>query len=136
MEIQKCEHCGGKLTGRWEKLSKGLCRTLVKFWQVSGRGKKPMHLLQECSFTTNEVNNFQKLRYFGLVKKTPVTGFWQITDTGQAFVFDSIGIERAVLVFRNEVVERSTDIVPITAIMRTDPYWLQKPDFTPVPMFE
>ena len=131
--VATCEHCGARISGRWERLSKGLCRTLIKFWQTD-RGMEPLHLMKECGFTTNEINNFQKLRYFGLVKKTELAGYWQLTDLGKAFVFDSIGVPRSVCVFRNHVVERSDEIAPITALMQTDPYWLQRGDFPPVPI--
>lgn len=130
IEADNCLHCGSKLTGRWETLSQGLCRTLVKFYEASNG--RPVHLQKDCSFTKTEFNNFQKLKYFQLVTKTETAGVWKLTGIGLEFVKNRLEVFRQVYVFRNEVTSHSEGAVKITEAMKSEPYWLKKEDFIPI----
>jgi hypothetical protein len=130
-EIKFCEHCGAKLNGRWESLSAGLANTLIKFYGVVvAKNRNSVHLQKEVGFTKNEYNNFQKLKYFGLV--VPVeekAGFWLITHRGGLFIHNEMPVNKKVYVFRNRILERSGETIFIKQAVKTDPYWLQKDDF-------
>jgi hypothetical protein len=128
-EHQRCPYCDAKLNNRTERLTKGLCKTLIKFWHKSLNGTRARHLLKACGFTTSEINNFQKLRYFGLVEKTSTSGVWRMTPLGEQFAMNCCDVPVYVEVYRNEVKTRSTETASITAILQTEPYWLQRQDY-------
>lgn len=128
-EIKYCEHCGAKITGRWESLTKGLCNTLLKFSQsVKRLGKDQIHLQKECGLTKNEYNNFQKLGYFGLVKDSEKSGFWSLTVDGILFIRNEMSVSKKVYVFRDTVKEVSSERVFIQNIL-PNPYWLTREDY-------
>jgi hypothetical protein len=133
-----CPCCGVKLNGRWENLSKGLVKSLIKFRQgVLDKNENSIHLQTDLLLSKNEYNNFQKLRYHGLiahyrnpVTKEPVSGYWLLTRRGNQFAKGDIHIPKKVMIFRNKIFERSDEYVSIEEVMK-DPnfnYWPSKFD--------
>ena len=58
----KCRHCGANLTSIEHSLSLGLVNTLRKFAEAIKKSRvNEAHLQDECGFSFNEYNNFQKL---------------------------------------------------------------------------
>jgi len=107
-------------------ISRGLVFSLEKFALTSQKIKKEnLHLIKDVGFNNYEYNNFQKLRYFGLVGKGDEIGEWFITTKGKWFLNGSHAIEKSVTTFRNVVLEKSTDIINIKDIVkdRTSDYW-------------
>src|SRR5487761_378645 len=102
-EVKFCDHCGAKLTGRWEHLSPGLIDTLLKFaTKVKEKNANMIHLQNDLNLTKNQYNNFQKLRYFGLVAKVKdptkrKSGYWALTRKAGNFLTGT-SIPRSVLV--------------------------------------
>jgi len=107
--VQKCDHCGAKMVEYRHSLSKSLVRALFKFWNVAGL--EPLNL-KEADLTRNQWDNFQKLRYFGLVEQCePVkSGIWQVARRGEQFIFGEIGVPKTAITYRGEVVETCGDI--------------------------
>ncbi len=129
-QTAKCNCCGARLEGRWETLSPGLCRTLVKFYeQIKRFDVDALHLQKDCGFTKNEFNNFQKLRYFGLVEKTETAGVWRITADGEVFAENRKAVPKKVFVFRNRVMEKSIERTLVENIVGEKSYWLKLADF-------
>jgi hypothetical protein len=130
----RCGACGSKLAGRWESISKGLCISLIKFYETA-RVKSPVHLQKDCPLTKTEYANFQKLKYFGLVAKIEDRpGCWLLTRRGEEFVGNRICIPKKVLVFRNSVEDRSEETTSIAKAIGSRPWWLKREDFiTPPP---
>jgi predicted transcriptional regulator len=61
---------------------------------------------KDLSLTKNDYNNFQKLRYHGLVAKVKAkAGYWLITKRGGQFLRNEIAIPAGVKTFRNHVEE-------------------------------
>lgn len=131
-----CGACGSVLSGRWESLSAGLAQTLIRFYQTVDRsGKNDVHVLKECGLTINAANNFQKLRYFGLVAKVEgKSGHWLITRRGEAFVRNEIRVSKRVFVFRNAIQDRSTETVSIEEAAGDNwPFWHGRRDYVTAP---
>lgn len=131
---EKCVHCGAKLEGRWERLTPGLCRTLRKFYEAAKIDEqhstlRTAHLQADCGFTKNEFTNFQKLRYFSLVRKTSKAGIWEMTRLGDEFLLNRLAITKAVYVFRNEVKKQGDEKGTIGELMDEWPYWLKREDY-------
>lgn len=105
---ETCDCCGNKITAYTHNLNKPLVsalRQLVDFYQdtqidhrVSG---KVCNLAKDLKLTHNQLANFQKLQYFGLVQDTK--GGWYPTQLGIDFIN---GVERVyspVATFKSEV---------------------------------
>lgn len=132
---ETCAHCGAKLDGRWEKLTPGIVRNLVKLWvRVVDTGQNSVHLQRDLELDKNEYNNFQKLRYFALIAKDrKLRGHWLVTRRGAEFIHGKARVHQKVLIFRNHIKERSTETVGIFDVLKCDQYWPSKEDFiTPV----
>lgn len=131
-EPKICTACGSNISGRWESLSPGLCRTLIKFYTViCKKQKNEAHLLKECGFSVCETNNFQKLRYFALVTKSRTNpGHWLLTWQGRDFIRGQKKVHRKVFIFHNKIQQRSETLVSIAEAVKADgPFWLQRDDF-------
>lgn len=115
------------LQGRWESLSAGLCRTLIAFFGlVEEHGANDVHLLK-AGLTVNQTNNFQKLRYFGLVAKIEgKPGHWLLTTRGKEFVEGRASVAKKVFVFHNAVQGHSEETIYIADAVTENPYWRKK----------
>lgn len=135
-EIQYCECCGAKLTGRWESLTAGLVDTLILFARnVQLRNRNKIHLQNDLNLTKNQYNNFQKLRYFGLVAKVKdeeklKSGHWALTRKAGDFL-QGKPILKKVFIFRNHIKKRGEEFITISdkKVLGQIPYWLKAEDF-------
>jgi hypothetical protein len=136
----RCPHCGAKLNGRWENLSKGLVENLIRLReQVLRSRENKVHLMKDLSLSHSQYTNFQKLRFHGLIAhyKNPVTkleetGYWLLTKRGNQFCKNQISIPKKVLIFRNSIKERGVNLVDAVTVLKqksNEPYWYQKDDY-------
>ena len=132
-KASKCPHCGANMFIHGHRLSKGLVNSLVKFKEaVIKNQKNSVHLQTELALTKNQYNNFQKLRYHGLVAKCidPETkerigGYWLLTKRGNEFVKNLIELPHTVYTFRNRIVDKHPEKLRMSDILKdTDmPIW-------------
>ena len=80
-KVEVCECCGQKIVEYKHKLNKTLLSALWKLYYA----KDQKGSLKELDLTHNEFANFQKLQYFGLVRKDRGS-VWVMTDKGEDFV--------------------------------------------------
>lgn len=127
-----CKSCGANLAGRWERLTPGLCWSLVKLWErVIKSDRNSVHLQKDLELNNNEYNNFQKLRYFGLIaKKRDEPGHWVITRRGAQFMHGKTKVNQRVRIFRNHIVEREEQMVDIFEILKCEQVWPSHRDFS------
>ena len=110
-----CSHCGAKTVRYRHNLSKGIVRGLIKLEQAGGG---PINL-KKLNLTRNEWDNFQKLKYWGLVRKAPSTegatksGIWEITSLGTMFVHGKSPVHKTVTTYRGEVVQIDGKLISI-----------------------
>ena len=142
-EKSKCPSCGANLTGRYERISKGLAFNLIEFRKQALKSLKntkvnKVHLAKDLNLSKNQYNNFQKLRYHGLIahyfnkeKNEYEAGYWLLTRRGNSFAKNDISISRKVLVFRNKIRERSEEKVSLSDILKKDdmPFWDKHDDY-------
>lgn len=130
--LDTCEHCGARLSGRWERVTPGLVAMLVKFKRaVLAKNENRIHVWKEAALTNNETHNFQKLRFHALVAKVRDSdgkheiGYWLLTRRGNRFLKGLEAIPRRVFVFRNEVKDHDAGFVDIADVMgsRELPYF-------------
>lgn len=121
---EKCAHCGSFVPlAHKETLSKHKLTML----QTAANHVKATHVndfaLSDLSADSNNYNNFQKLRYHGLVhhvKDNGVVkrGHWLITRRGWQFLRGEIEINKWVKVKQNELVEWSTETIGVKDVYR------------------
>lgn len=122
--------CGQRLPqARKETLSKIKAEILMSAGQLVASTMKNRFKLKDVAACTepSHYNNFQKLRYHGLIAKMkvdgqPVLNEWCITRNGFRFLRGRIGLPKFVLIKENHVVERSDVLLNLTDIWRGAPY--------------
>lgn len=107
-----CECCGASLKRYKHNLSKGLLQILAKFAIEARQSGNSVHVSSALELSTTEYNNFQKLRYFGLVAKVKVdgvhkSGYWLLTRRGGMFISGNEAVSTSIITFRNKIEERS-----------------------------
>jgi hypothetical protein len=116
MKKEYCPYCAQAIMSHRHNLSKALCEVLLTAACKYGPDQ-PFHLQRDLNLTKSEYNNWQKLRYWGLVKKTYTSGkrdggFWQFTGLVHAFLNGRM-LPRTKTTFNNEVLEESEDKVSL-----------------------
>ena len=140
VEVVDCPCCGASMKKHWHRLSAGLAVVLIKFRnEVIARGQNKIHVPKQINLDKTEYNNFQKLRYHGLVAKFKDKdgkregGYWLLTRRGNQFCKGEIQIPVKVQTFRNKISGRCPDLTSIMQILDiaegTAPYWDTKYDF-------
>ena len=129
----KCPCCGANTRKHWHRLSKGLAVTLIEFKKaVLAHNRNKIHIKNDLNFTKTQFNNFQKLRYHGLVAKcrNPLTkeregGYWLLTRRGNLFCKNQIEIPVKVQTYRNKISDKSSQMVYIAEIVSDSelPFW-------------
>lgn len=120
MSAEYCECCGAKIVEYKHRLNRVLCRALEKLY---AKGPGDWHLEQDLDLTHSEQDNFQKLRYFGLVEKSfdsdglRIKGCWRITTKGRLFVEGSVWCYPAVWTWRGDPIRFEEEPVEITDIL-------------------
>lgn len=129
IEVHVCPMCGRTTKKYWQRLSPGLVHALVKFYAVvCAKGMNCVHVSTEVNLTKTEYNNFQKLRYHGLVYHYKTNGqtkdgYWLITHRGAQFLHGEIQIPARVLTYNNEVVEHDSRLVMVKDVIGETPYF-------------
>jgi hypothetical protein len=101
-DAARCPTCGAKIVRYRHTMNRGLVGGLVALAEAGGEAS-----LADLGLTRNQVDNFQKLRYWGLVEKvhrddgTRVAGVWRVTREGYKFLAGG-RVYRAVWTYRGE----------------------------------
>jgi hypothetical protein len=99
-----CPHCGAAMMEYRHTLNRGLVTALFRLYQA-GKGVN----LKDLGLTRNQWDNFQKLRYWGLVEKVfergkRKSGVWKVTGPGEAFLKCKMSVPRSVWSYRGSFV--------------------------------
>jgi hypothetical protein len=100
-----CECCGAKIVEYKHVFSTALAIGLHRLYMAG----KPTNL-RELILTRNQWDNFQKLRYWGLVEKfidedgNRRSGVWDVTPLGVDFIERNLQIPKHVWTYRGEFV--------------------------------
>jgi len=112
-------------------LSKGLVVTLRKFGlAVATKRRNKIHIRNDMVLDITENNNFQKLKYWGLVAKCEVegqhiAGYWLLTTRGSLFLKNEIDMPKRVSTQDNHLRDKSAEKVRITDFYQgyREEYW-------------
>jgi hypothetical protein len=108
-------------------LTPGLINTLKKFaLAVRNKGNK-IHIRHDLTLDISENNNFQKLKYWGLVAKFKMgnqhlSGYWVLTRLGSEFLKGQKDVAHKVFTEDNQKVNESKERINIKDKMGDD-YW-------------
>lgn len=111
-EKKICECCGAKIVEYRHAFSESLAICLYKLYEANA-----VVNIKHLGLTRNQWDNFQKLRYWGLVVKATdekgkrIGGYWSITLSGVAFIEEGTGITKSVWTYRGETVRFEGDTV-------------------------
>lgn len=114
-----CEACGAKTVEYRHRLSEPLVKGLAKLEQAGGG---PINL-KELDLTWSQRDNFQKLRYFGLVLRcrredgSRRNGVWEITGKGRMFLAGTIGVQHVAVTYRGETIRMEGEQVDATDVI-------------------
>lgn len=113
-------------------LTPGLINTLLKFGYAAKRKGNMVHIRKDMDLNISENNNFQKLRYWGLVAKYEErgerkVGYWVLTRKGVFFLRGEIEIPKKITTKDNRIVGESDHKVTIKDCVpnQTEEYWQQ-----------
>jgi hypothetical protein len=105
-----CEHCNAKMVEYKHSFSKALATGLWRLHIANG-----IVNIKDLGLTRNQWDNFQKLRYWGLVAQsyrddgTRLNGQWHITKEGADFVEKGTAIKKSVWTYRGKTVRFDGD---------------------------
>lgn len=118
MAVKKvCKECGASMMEHRHTLSKAMAEGLRRISE-----KSPTNL-KHLGLTRNQWDNFQKLRYWGLVEKhirddgKRIGGAWKITPLGRAFLSGEVIVPKTVWTYRGEFVRHESEGVDIKSLL-------------------
>lgn len=116
-----CETCGAKLLSYKHKFNKGMAKGLMILHKKGGSAG--LRDMTELSF--NQKNNFQKIRYWGLIEKGE-SGLWEITRHGINFLMNKVMIQKKVKTFRGLVEGFEGEFISILDAFGDYGYWYRE----------
>ncbi len=127
-KAELCPHCGAKMSEYCHSMSRSLARVIFRICQNLGPGRG-FHV-GSCQLTNPQINNLQKLRYWGLIGKAADAsakgGNWILTDHGLAFAQGRIQIRKKVWTYRGDFVRFDSREVYITDVAAG---WKYRPEY-------
>ena len=121
-EPKTCPTCGQRVMRNHHSFSRAMANLILK----TAEAYEPYEPFRLKEFLTHvEINNFQKLAYFGLVEKHHNTkgerlfGKWALTLRAWRLIRGEERIESWVETFNNQVVERSPERIGIADTIGT-----------------
>ncbi|NCD40584.1 MAG: hypothetical protein EOL88_00680 [Bacteroidia bacterium] len=98
---EKCECCGGVVTAYTHRLNVPLVKALRKLVDYFEKYHLACNLQKSLDLTHNQLANFQKLQYFGLVYGAK--GGWIPTEEGIKFIHGEVTCMDIVATMANQV---------------------------------
>jgi hypothetical protein len=108
MKPDKCPHCGAKIVRYKHAINVWLVKALRQLASCGGTAN-----IAEIGLTHNQVCNFQKLKYWGLVEKGDDDGTWTVTERGYAFLAGEEEIPKQAITFRGQTENHEGEMVKV-----------------------
>lgn len=118
---ETCPHCGNQTTAYTHNLNKTLVSALDQLVTHYYKQYSPVNLQQDLDLTKNQYNNFQKLQYFGLVRRT--TNGYYPTSKGISFTAGLTHCQNKVATLGKRILENdhpaweTTNVSPETVMI-------------------
>lgn len=118
MSIKKrCPECGASMMEHRHNLSRAMVEALRRL----ALRETPVNI-KVLGLTRNQWDNFQKLRYWGLVQKayadgSRIGGTWGITPRGREFLAGVISVPAVVWTYRGEHIRDESRTIHVTELL-------------------
>lgn len=105
-EVERCPYCDASMVVYKHTMNKPLLQALAKLDAAGGIAN-----LKTLGLTRNQWDNFQKMKYLGLVEQVAdetgarKKGVWAVTPLGKRFVRSEASIQKSARTYRGEVIE-------------------------------
>lgn len=113
-----CPQCGAAMKEWWQRLTPGIVRLLFEAIRIVKSKNENLILNSEIIKKPADVN-FYKLRYFGLIQpqkdegQNAIPGHWILTTNAGRFLRGEIEMPRRVKTFRNRLIEKDEQTIPV-----------------------
>lgn len=112
---EHCANCHASMKMFWHNITPGLVGCLIKAIEYVKKNGNHFNLQKDLNLSKTEYNNFQKLRFHGLIAHSgDKVGYWLITKRGGAFLRNEVAIPAGVKTFRNRVEGHTEEMVRIS----------------------
>ena len=124
-----CECCGAKIVEYKHSFNQSLANSLYRLYSQHKATN-----ISKIGPSAIQWTNFQKLKYWGLVRKaeredhTNIGGVWELTQTGLDFVERGTGIQKQAWSYRGKMVRYEGDTVFFNDVH--DAYIRKRPDYS------
>lgn len=123
MQKQYCEHCGASMKPNKHRLTGSMVQMLGEVYgQVCRSNSYIFEPSKDFRWPPIKYNNFQKLRYFGLIAKTDTKGQWILTSLGASFIKGRAKVIEGRITFRNKLQGSYGEMVDVTEVWKSCPY--------------
>lgn len=125
---KRCGVCEASLKAYWHKLTPLLVNSLIKMrTRVLEKGVNRIHLRNDLNLSKSEYNNFQKLRFHGLIAHCEKNGereegYWLLTRRSSDFLKGEQKIPMRVKTFRNRVIEHDKRFTSVSEVIGSTPF--------------
>lgn len=117
----KCPCCARPMKAYGYNLDFMMVDIAMRIYQHCVRSKTPYFSPKELfAGSVREYTQFQKLQYFGIIKREKNGHGWKLTWTGYKFLKGKIKLPKKVWVFRNTVVLKEDELI---SVFRAQPNW-------------
>ena len=117
--MPNCPHCGQVIQDSHKEV---LNKHKLNMLQYAGRSiissQKNDFDLHEKLDDTNFYNNFQKLRYSGLIFHVGKRGHWGLTRNAWSFLRGELKLPKWIIIRNNHIVERSAELIGVKDVYR------------------
>jgi len=119
-----CSCCGQRMPRKYShSLNRPLCEALVELYLAPGH----KGVISKLNISHSQINNFHKLRYWGLIESIPGTREWIVTELGWLFICGKTEIPICVFTVNNERVDVGSFTRKITGLL--SPGWQSRIDY-------
>jgi len=111
-----CPHCGQSIMKHEHTFSMSLAK-MILLVSEKFEASEPFHLQKDFFLTKNQYNNFQKLKYWGLISKAYKNGkreggYWVLTDQ-VGYLLRGGALARSVITFNNTTIGWSPETITL-----------------------
>ena len=106
-----CDRCGTKFKAHCKTLDDRLVRLAYLALKWMFDNNKKTFRFDDVTKEHKEINDFQKLHYFGIIKKSTIPTRWIITEWGFEFLVGGRKMPRRVWIVENNEVKRDEDMI-------------------------
>jgi hypothetical protein len=125
-----CPNCGSKMMQYKHSLNKQLVDIVTKLYYKPGK-------LSDLNITHVQINNAQKLRYWGLIEQIiGETDEWRVSWAGELFIRGKLHMRKTAITFHGKVTGHEGDAVTFQQLKPDN--WITRPEYaeTAIPKTE